>query len=59
MKFSNEAGKQCIVGLETQTCSATASGRVPVIMDGFVWFNYKDKVSIVSIGSLQELTWIM
>ncbi|TEB36999.1 hypothetical protein FA13DRAFT_1787276 [Coprinellus micaceus] len=43
MKFSNAPGKQCKVELLTQTCTAKASGRVPVIADGFVWFNYKDK----------------
>ncbi|TEB37006.1 hypothetical protein FA13DRAFT_1093267 [Coprinellus micaceus] len=43
MKFSNEPGKQCKVDLLTETCTAKASGRVPVIADGFVWFNYKDK----------------
>ena len=49
MKFTNAPGKQCKVDLLTETCTAKASGRVPVIADGFVWFNYKDKVSLSSL----------
>jgi hypothetical protein len=56
MKFSNAPGKQCKVELLTQTCTAKASGRVPVIADGFVWFNYKDKVSLFRFVSLSNGT---
>lgn len=56
MKFSNEPGKQCKVDLLTETCTAKASGRAPVVADGFVWFNYKDKVSYVHSMSLSHGT---
>jgi len=44
LTYQNDSGKRCKMELITKTCSATASGRVPVIATGNVWFYYDKAV---------------
>lgn len=43
VSYKNDSGKQCHMALKTKTCTASASGKVPVVASGYVWFNYDDK----------------
>ncbi|RXW15727.1 hypothetical protein EST38_g10125 [Candolleomyces aberdarensis] len=42
-EFENSDGKKCRLQVETKTCRATASGKIPVVAKGYVWFNFADK----------------
>lgn len=43
LDFENKSGDTCKMTLETQKCTGTASGRVPVMASGRVWFFYHSK----------------
>ncbi|KAF8151717.1 hypothetical protein B0H34DRAFT_801403 [Crassisporium funariophilum] len=36
-------GKSCVGTIKTQSCNVSGQGRIRLVADGFVWFNYDDK----------------
>ncbi|KAF6756952.1 hypothetical protein DFP72DRAFT_1066327 [Ephemerocybe angulata] len=43
LEFDQSAGQACKATIETLACVASGSGKVPIVMSGFVWFNYEDR----------------
>ncbi|PPQ66226.1 hypothetical protein CVT24_000338 [Panaeolus cyanescens] len=42
VSYDNKKGKKCAAKINSKTCQATATGEVPLVASGYVWFNYDD-----------------
>ncbi|KAF9036198.1 hypothetical protein BJ165DRAFT_622015 [Panaeolus papilionaceus] len=42
VSYDNKKGKKCAAKISSKTCQATATGEVPLVASGYVWFNYDD-----------------